>query len=58
MYPALFDSRGLVKEDIDEMRGQLRKQVERLRELRVKKFEEPGMPSSSMQSTKAHSEPF
>lgn len=30
-------------EDVMEMREQLRKQVPRLRELRVKKVEEPGM---------------
>ncbi|EJD08171.1 IkappaB kinase complex, IKAP component [Fomitiporia mediterranea MF3/22] len=41
VQPALLDSRTQFSEDIEEMRTQLRKQTERLRELRVKKTEEP-----------------
>ncbi|KAI5122330.1 hypothetical protein M0805_002497 [Coniferiporia weirii] len=41
IHPAAFDSRNQISEDIEEMRGQLQKQVERLKELRVKKIEEP-----------------
>lgn len=43
VYPAAFESKGQFMEDVMEMREQLRKQVPRLRELRVKKVEEPGM---------------
>lgn len=42
IYPATLDTRTQVAEDLDEMRAQLQKQVERLRELRIKKEEEPG----------------
>ena len=43
IYPAAFESRAQISEDVGEMREQLRKQVNRLRELRIKKTEEPGM---------------
>jgi elongator complex protein 1 len=43
VYPAAFESKAQLLEDVMEMREQLRKQVSRLRELRVKKVEEPGM---------------
>jgi len=42
IHPAAFESRAQISEDIGEMREQLRKQVNRLRELRIKKIEEPG----------------
>ena len=42
MHPALLESRAQISEDIGEMREQLRKQVARLRELKIKKIEEPG----------------
>jgi len=47
IYPAALDSRAQIAEDIGEMQEQLRKQRSRLRELRVKKEEEPGNLSSS-----------
>lgn len=43
VYPATLDTRVQIAEDLEEMRSQLHKQVNRLRELRVKKEEEPGM---------------
>lgn len=43
VHPAAFESKTLISEDIAEMREQIRKQVRRLRELRIKKVEEPGM---------------
>ena len=43
MYPGALDSRTQIAEDLGEMREQLRKQLTRIRELRVKKVEEPGM---------------
>jgi len=42
VHPALLESRAQISEDIEEMQEQLRKQVTRLRELKIKKFEEPG----------------
>lgn len=42
LYPAALDTRTQIADDLDEMRTQLRKQVQRLRDLRVKKTEEPG----------------
>lgn len=42
LYPAALESRAQISEDIGEMREQLRKQVNRLHELRLKKVEEPG----------------
>ncbi|THH29047.1 hypothetical protein EUX98_g5147 [Antrodiella citrinella] len=41
VYPGALDSRAQIVEEIGEMKEQLRKQVQRLRELRVKKLEEP-----------------
>ncbi|KAF9529755.1 Elongator complex protein 1 [Crepidotus variabilis] len=41
VHPAALESRTQIGEDIGEMREQLRKQVKRLRELRIKKIEEP-----------------
>jgi hypothetical protein len=42
IYPAALESRFQFAEDISDMREQLRKQVHRILELRVKKVEEPG----------------
>lgn len=42
VHPALLESRGQIAEDIIEMKEQIRKQLGRLRELRIKKIEEPG----------------
>ena len=42
IHPALLESRGQISEDIAEMKEQIRKQLLRLRELRIKKVEEPG----------------
>ena len=42
IHPALLESRGQITEDITEMKEQIRKQLVRLRELRIKKVEEPG----------------
>ncbi|KAF7791354.1 hypothetical protein EIP86_002368 [Pleurotus ostreatoroseus] len=41
VYPGALDSRTQIAEDLNEMREQLRKQLARIRELRVKKVEEP-----------------
>ncbi|KAF7362473.1 polymerase II transcription elongation factor [Mycena venus] len=41
IYPGALESRAQISEDIGEMRDQLRKQLQRIRELRVKKAEEP-----------------
>jgi elongator complex protein 1 len=40
--PAVLDARTQIAEDLTEMREQLQKQVARLRDLRIKKVEEPG----------------
>lgn len=40
--PAVLEARNQIREDLTEMREQLQKQVARLRELRIKKAEEPG----------------
>lgn len=40
--PASLDSRSQIAEDINDMREQARKQRNRIRELRVRKVEEPG----------------
>lgn len=42
IHPGALESQAQMLEEIDEMRQQLRKQVQRLRELRIKKVEEPG----------------
>ncbi|KAJ3555021.1 hypothetical protein NM688_g2799 [Phlebia brevispora] len=41
VYPGSLESRAQIADDLGEMKEQLRKQVARLRELRVKKVEEP-----------------
>ena len=40
--PATLEARNQITEDLTEMREQLQKQFARLRELRIKKVEEPG----------------
>lgn len=47
VYPASLEARSQIGEDIQEMREQIRKQVNRLRELRIKKVEEPGQSIQS-----------
>ncbi|KZT05444.1 IkappaB kinase complex IKAP component [Laetiporus sulphureus 93-53] len=41
IYPGILDCRAQITEDLNEMKDQLRKQVQRIRELRIKKTEEP-----------------
>jgi len=41
--PAVLEARNQITEDLTEMREQLQKQIARLRELRIKKVEEPGL---------------
>lgn len=43
VYPAVLGARAQISEDLGEMREQLRKQLNRIRELRVRKVEEPGI---------------
>ena len=43
IHPAALESKNQMMEDLKEMKEQIRKQMNRLRELRVKKAEEPGM---------------
>jgi len=42
VHPGALESRAQIAEDVSEMREQLRKQINRIRELRIKKIEEPG----------------
>jgi len=48
VLPGALDCRTQIGDDINEMRDQLRKQVARLTELRIKKVEEPGACHSSV----------
>ncbi|KAL5512586.1 hypothetical protein ACEPAG_3239 [Sanghuangporus baumii] len=41
VQPATLDTCAQISEDLDEMRTQIRKQLERIRELRIKKTDEP-----------------
>ncbi|KAF8885990.1 IKI3 family-domain-containing protein [Infundibulicybe gibba] len=41
IHPAALESRSQMSDDITEMREQLQKQISRIRELRIKKMEEP-----------------
>ncbi|KIL68708.1 hypothetical protein M378DRAFT_8174 [Amanita muscaria Koide BX008] len=41
LHPAALETKAQITEDLNEMREQLRKQVNRLRELRIRKVEEP-----------------
>ena len=43
IHPGALESKAQIDEDLNEMREQLRKQLIRIRELRIKKVEEPGM---------------
>jgi len=45
--PTVLEVRTEIAEDLTEMREQLKKQVARLRELRIKKDEEPGTPANT-----------
>jgi hypothetical protein len=47
VHPGALSSRTQIDEDLTEMREQLQKQLNRLRELRLKKIEEPGLQISS-----------
>lgn len=42
IYPGALETRSQLGEDLGEMKSQLSKQVARVRELRVKKVEQPG----------------
>lgn len=42
IYPGALESKSQLAEELAEMKSQLSKQVTRLRELRVKKVEQPG----------------
>ena len=42
IYPGALESRTQIADDLSEMQEQLRKQLGRLQELRVRKIEEPG----------------
>jgi elongator complex protein 1 len=42
IFPASLDTKAQIIDDLKEMKEQLHKQVNRLRELRVRKREEPG----------------
>lgn len=42
IHPGALECRARLTEEMGEMREQLRKQVSRLKELRVRKVEEPG----------------
>ena len=42
VHPGALDTRAQIEEDLTEMKEQLQKQLTRLRELRLKKLEEPG----------------
>ena len=52
IHPGVLSSRTQIDEDLTEMREQLRKQVNRLRELRLKKNQEPGLPISPNSQSK------
>jgi elongator complex protein 1 len=45
--PTVLEVRTEIAEDLTEMREQLQKQIARLRELRIKKEEEPGTPANT-----------
>lgn len=47
ILPGALETRSQLADDLAEMRDQLRKQIARLQELRVKKVEQPGTPSPS-----------
>lgn len=43
IHPGALETKSQLEEDLGEMKSQLSKQVARVRELRVKKVEQPGM---------------
>jgi hypothetical protein len=43
IHPGALESKSQLEEDLGEMKSQLSKQVARVRELRIKKVEQPGM---------------
>lgn len=45
VYPGALETKSQLTEDLGEMRSQLSKQMARVRELRVKKVEQPGTVS-------------
>ena len=47
VYPGTLECRARIAEELGEMREQLRKQLNRIRELRVRKVEEPGKTAQS-----------
>lgn len=44
MLPGALEIRSQLADDLTEMRDQLHKQIARLKELRIKKAEQPGRP--------------
>ncbi|KAJ6593195.1 Elongator complex protein 1 [Mycena capillaripes] len=54
IYPGALESRAQISENIDEMREQLRKQLQRIRELRIKKVEEPDAFYGMAEDTNLH----
>jgi elongator complex protein 1 len=54
IHPALLESRVQIAEDITEMKEQIRKQLMRLRELRIKKIEEPDVFYGNEDETGMH----
>ena len=47
IHPGALETKSQLVEDLGEMKSQLSKQVARVRELRVKKIEQPGTGFSS-----------
>jgi len=45
IHPGALETKSQLAEDLGEMRSQLSKQMDRVRELRVKKVEQPGIVS-------------
>ena len=45
IHPGALESRSQISDELGEMRDQLRKQLTRVRELRVRKAEQPGTSS-------------
>jgi hypothetical protein len=43
IHPGALETKSQLEEDLGEMKSQLSKQVTRVRELRIKKVEQPGM---------------
>lgn len=47
IYPGTLETKAQITDDLKEMKEQLHKQVNRLRELRLRKIEEPGESTNS-----------